>query len=340
MIPEGQQTVLLEVAELRRVTEAACRTLGLTEGDAAIAADHLIEADLWGRTSHGLSIRFGALEKMMTNPDRAERWRVHRDRGSCVTVDGGLWPGYVVATRCTEIAIRRSQRWGVAAVAAFRMTHTGMLGYYVARAARANRVAVAFGNCFPLVVPSGAREPLLGTNPIAFGFPGPSHPIVADMATSQMSVGKVAVARQAGQKVPEGVLLDEKGNPTTDPDSYHGLTPLAGPKGTALGVAVQAISALLAGAPAVPDRGVDYGFLIIAADPEHFAGLDSLLGGIQCLTQRMHELPAAPGQQGARMPGERAFAEKARRLKQGIPVRREVWQHICELAAMNRKQPH
>jgi len=328
----SSKTIVVPVDELRRNTEAAGRALGLNAKDAAIAADHLIEADLWGRTSHGVSLRFSALERILRNPNREDAWRIHRDTGSCVMVDGGLWPGYVVATHCTDIAIRRAADRGVVVVAAFRTTHTGMLGYYVARAALAKRIALAFGDCCPLVVPAGAREKLLGTNPIAFGFPGPEHPIVADLSTSQMSAGALVVAQKEGRELPPGVIVDEEGNVTTDPRRRHGLAPLGGEKGTALCLAVQAVSALLAGAPPVPEPGLDYAFSIFVVDPEHLAGVESVMAGMKELLGRLHALPAAPGRQGARAPGERAFAEKVRRLKEGVPVEDDVWEHIRGLA--------
>lgn len=324
--------LIMPVAELRGHTEAACRALGLPAEDAAIAADHLIEADLWGRSGHGVSARFRFLEKTLLNPRRTKTWRIHRDAGACVTVDGALYPGYVVAARCADIAAERAKQFGVATVAAFGMTHTGMVGYHAARIAREGCVAIIFANCCPLVVPTGAARKLLGTNPMTFAFPGPRHPIVADLSTSTISYGTFMLARQAGKALPLGALVDCRGLPTDAPEVCEGLSPLGGAKGTALSFAVQAISALLAGATPVPEPGLDYGLTIVAIDPERFAGQDAFVAGMARLLESLHGLPAAEGSDGARAPGERAFAEKERRLREGIAVDEGVWRRICELA--------
>jgi LDH2 family malate/lactate/ureidoglycolate dehydrogenase len=146
-----------------------------------------------------------------------------------------------------------------------------------------------------------------------------------------VSAGAVKEARRDGRMIPGGAMLDAEGRPTEDPERRAALTPFGGAKGSALAFAVQGLS-LLAGAPAVPERGDDYGFSLVAIDPQRFAGAEGLRGAMDELGQRLHALTPREGEAPPRAPGERAFAERARRLEEGVPVDPEVWSRLCRLA--------
>ena len=251
----------VEVALLRERAVARLREAGVGDEAAGIVVDHMLTAELWGRSSHGLSLRFGAVLGLAEGGAGDTPPEVVRDGGHFLLVSGRNGFGYLAGHFCAQLLIERTARRELAAVALKEARHTGMLGYYVNMAARAGVVAMAFGDCCPLMAPAGGSRALLGTNPLAFAFPAEPDPIVVDMGTSALTYGDLMAADRAGEPIPPDCALDAEGDPTRDPAAARkgALLPLGGHKGGALAVAVQLLAGALTGAPAVPPPGRDYG---------------------------------------------------------------------------------
>jgi len=162
----------MSLEELRRRAVACLRRAGVGRRVAGIVVDHMLAADLVGRSSHGLAVRLPQVLRKAREGAGRRRPRVVRDGGHWVVVDGRDGFGYLAGHFATELLIERARAHGVASVALRNTSHTGMLGYYAHMAARAGVVAMAFGDCSPLMAPAGGSRPLLGTNPIAFGLTG------------------------------------------------------------------------------------------------------------------------------------------------------------------------
>ena len=137
---------------------------------------------------------------------------------------------------------------------------------------------MTFTNATPKVAPYGGTKALFGTNPICFGCPTPSgHPILVDFSTSAIAGSTIRNLNEAGGRLPEGVALDSSGKPTTDPSalSTGSLLPIAGPKGSGLGLIVELFCGILAGAGmshevgpyyATGKRSVNLGHVFMAFD--------------------------------------------------------------------------
>ena len=148
----------------------------MSETDATIIADILLEAELRGRKTHGF-IRLTGINNRYKQGDRTDI-QVDKEAGLCVRIDGGNQPGYLVAYRAMEIAIERAKRNGASIIGVYNTSHCGMAGYYVDMARKADVVGLLFADCLPRITPEGGTEALFGTNPIAVGIPSDTVPLL------------------------------------------------------------------------------------------------------------------------------------------------------------------
>src|SRR6185295_3951975 len=215
---------------------------------------------------------------------------------------------------------------GIAAAGFVRSHHFGVVGQHVERLAEMGLLALAFGNTPKAMAPWGGRQPVFGTNPLAFAAPQRNEPpIVVDLALSQVARGKILTAAQKGEPIPAGWATDEHGNPTTDAKlALKGaLQPIGGAKGAALALMVEVLAVVLTGATFSseassffdaegPPPGV--GQLIIAIDPGAFAGSDAFLDRLAVLARTIE------ADAGVRLPGSRRIALRARAEREGVSV--------------------
>ena len=196
---------------------------GATESVARDVARHLVEANLKGHDSHGVgmipayvrNIRVGHL-------DANAHAEIVRDSGAVMLVDGKFGFGQIVGREATELAIERVKTTGLVCMGVRNAHHLGRIGAYGERCGRAGLVSVHFVNVVghePQVSPWGGRERRMTTNPFCCVVPRDGdEPIVLDMATSAIALGKVRVAHFKGTQVEDGALVDAQGEPTNDPE--------------------------------------------------------------------------------------------------------------------------
>lgn len=312
---------------LRQLATSALGALDVSEQDAALVADSLVEAELEGQASHGLirlPLVLDRLRDGLINPRPTMRLSGERPAAAVLDADNALGP--VAGMRAVEAAIERAEAAGVGVVAVRRSNHLGSLGFYLRRFAARDVVGLAFTNTPPAMPPPGASTPFLGTNPIAASFPTAGEPVIVDMATSQVARGRILKAARVGEPIPEGWAVDAEGQPTTDPEAAIGgsLVPMGGDKGFALALLVEALSGVLSGAAVGPEVGGTY----IASDRESNVGHCFVAIDPSALThgfaQRMDRLAGDIRGLGGRMPGDRRHAERARRMFQGIELSDEL----------------
>src|SRR6185503_5211250 len=192
---------------------------------------------------------------------------------------------------------------------------SGRSAYYVEMIARAGFVGMQTACSAPVVVPLGGAAPALGTNPIAFAIPGKPDPFVFDMATSLTNHGDVILAKRLGVALPEGQAVDSRGLPTTDPAAAlgGGILTFGGHKGYGLSVTIQAMG-LLAGAALPRGKVQDFAFLFVVFDPGLLIPPEDLERQLAELLDRIRSTPKQTGVDAIRIPSERAFAERKRRL--------------------------
>ena len=314
--------------ELRSALEALFLRKGAEGGEAALLADVLVEAELRGRDTHGLCRLGGILSSLEAG--RRGRPRIAEERGPLVRVEGEDASGYAVGDFMVQAALRVAGREGFALVAARDTRHSGMLGYYVSRLAEADVVGVMMGHCSPLVAPWGGFDPVLGTNPLAAGFPWKPHPVLIDLGTSATTYGAVMNARRQGRPVPPDSALDAEGKYTTDPESVHALSPFGGAKGYAVAMMVQLLAGPVAGALGVPDKHRDYGLLLLAMRPDLFAPRDRYDEQVRAIVESVKSSRRREGVDEILVPGERAYRERERRLREGVEVEGRFWEMLAK----------
>jgi uncharacterized oxidoreductase len=317
--------------------------LGAPDPDARWVATLLCRANLRGHDSHGV-IRIpqyvASVRKGETNPRPAIR--VLGETATTATVDGDLGFGQVVARRAAEIALEKAGRAGLAAVGVQGSNHVGRLADYVELAAARGFVGLSWVNAATAVsvVPHGGVGRRLSTNPLAVAVPGPAGRIAlsVDLATSVVAEGKVRVKRNRREPLPEGWAIDAAGRPVTDPDTFYGppragLLPMAGHKGTALGLVVEVLAGILSGAGAISATPgpVRNGIFLLLVEIERFLPLAEFTRQVSDLIAYVKSSEPAPGGE-VLVPGEPEARSEAARRASGIPVEDETWRQIDEIA--------
>ncbi len=331
---------VLKYDELRDVAVRLLLGLGASEADAECVATHLATADLRGVSTHGVrSIPMYADFVREGHIQPGASPRVARQSEATALVDGGNGFGQVVASFAAELAIEKSQEAGVGAVGVVRCNHVGALADYTIRIAERGLLGLMFANSAEIVAPAGGSSAQLGTNPLSFSAPRANAPPMAlDMATSAATWGAVVLAADRGELLPEGVLFDAEGNPTTNPLEFMGppvgaIQPLAGHKGYALALMIEILAGALTGTGCAGEMGwTPQGALILALDPEHFGGEESFTGHVERLVSRIKGSRLAPGADEILLPGEPEERAAHERRERGIPVEAETWEALGELA--------
>ena len=218
---------IIDHAELRRIGRHIFVAAGSSEEEAGIVTDHLVEANLKGHDSHGVGMIPSYLRNLgndRTKPN--EKGRVISDSGAFIVYDAARGYGQIAAREATRLGIARAKENGVAIVALRNANHIGRVGTYGEMCAAEGLVSISFVNLSdtrPAVAPWRGGDGRFGTNPVTVAIPGPTpdRPIIADMATSKIAMGKVRVARNKGEEVGPDTLLDDQGQPTTDPNVMY-----------------------------------------------------------------------------------------------------------------------
>ena len=322
---------------------------GSKPADAACVAADLARSNLLGHDSHGVMrlvqyvgfIREGHV-------DVAAEPEVLVDRPAVCVVDGKSAFGQVVSRFALERAAEKASAAGAATVLVRNCNHVGRLGGVTEEAAKRGFAAVMVANAPGpgQVAPLGARERRMGTNPISVAAPArlgdDAPPLVLDMTTSATAEGKLRVARQKGESVPEGQIIDRRGNPSTDPEDFYeddagSILPLGGPlahKGYGLAVAADLLAGVLSGAGVgrtdLP-RGANGVYLSLT---DIRAVMDESEYDRWLAAYESHIRGAAPIREGEtiRLPGDVERERAAERAAGGIPLPAETWRQIRELA--------
>ena len=315
----------------------------MAEDAAGVVAASLVQTNLRGIDSHGVlrvPIYIQRLRAGLLNGDPEPV--VIKEEGAMAMVDADGGPGQVAGYFAADAAIRLAREHGVGVVTVQRSAHYGAAGLYALHVAREGFLAIATTNAEPYVVPYGGSEPALGTNPIAFAAPaGDDAVLVLDMATSQVAIGKVFLARERGGEIPETWAVDERGAPTTDPQLARSAVPLGGYKGYGLALMVEVLSGLLAGAGfthSVGDmyndfsRAQDVGHFVLALDPERTVGRDAFADALERLLAELRANPPAPGFDEVLVAGDPERRAEAERARGGIPLPASLFETLTTLS--------
>ena len=319
----------MKINEVKKLIERTFKKHGLSNSHSKLCSDALLNAELVGAPSHGLS-RVSSyclrIRKKVINPK--PKIKVKKLSSSITSIDADNAVGFVGANLGIDHAILNAKKTGIGFVAVRNSGHFGLSGYYAERAAKKGLVAFCFTNAPPAIAPHGTKKTLFGTNPICFACPtGTKVPFVLDTSISMINRGKIRRAAKLGKTIPLGVALDKKGNPTTDPKkALEGLQlPIAGFRGSGLAWMVDILAGVLTGGNhggKVKDPFDDFsgpqniGHLFIVFKPNLF--VKNYTKRIKENIKRIKKLPKLKGVKKIYYPGE----NKAERFK--INLKKEI----------------
>ena len=341
-MPTTRPDVLFDFA--RRLFVAA----GVPADDATTVALSLVNANLCGHDSHGVMRvpqYVGFIREGKLVPDAP--LTVLRETPALVAADAGWGLGQVQANRLLDRLLTKAKAIGLAGGSIRRCGHIGRLGEYAEWAAENGMALFATVNSHGSgrrVAPPGGARGRISTNPICFGVPTPTDPLILDFSTSAVAEGKVRVAHQKGESVPEGWILDSVGRPTTNPadlytDPPGSILPFGGPhayKGFGLGLMMDALAGGLSGGDCSrPDRpmpGLGNSVVFVLWDVEAFGGREAFLCSVGGLADFVRTTPPIAEGAAITLPGDPERQAHARRTLEGIPIPDGTWSLLSKLA--------
>jgi (2R)-3-sulfolactate dehydrogenase (NADP+) len=327
--------------DLFRLAKQALVNAGAHEAMAETTARHLVRAEEQGLPTHGMS-RVPFYCSMLRNgrADGKAKPSMAAEKAAVCLIDNADALPYESAAWAIEEAIQRARRNGIGFAGIRNSAHVGVLGIHLLKVAEAGMVGVAFTNS-PAAIPAwGGRKALFGTDPVAFAFPRKgAEPIVVDLALTTVTRGKIMVAMQKGEKIPEGWALDRHGKPTTDPKEaieQGSLFPIGGTKGAMLALAFELVCAALTGAAIGPEADSFFseqgnkpriGQAFLAIDPGALAGMEKYFERVEAVVRAML------ADEGVRLPGAKRFASEKKLRAEGIEIADELLAKIEKLAS-------
>ncbi|HEU4369554.1 MAG TPA: Ldh family oxidoreductase [Methylomirabilota bacterium] len=338
--------------------ESVFRAWGMSDAHAVTTAEMMLETDLRGVDSHGIS--------MLPTYDREFRagrlnmkpvFKTVREGPAMALIDADASLGHPVSVYAMNLAVDKCRAGGVAVVSVFNSHHFGAAGCYSRIAADRGVIGMVTASTRGIsLVPTFAAEPVMGTNPLAFAAPARRNPpFQLDMATTTVAAGKVKVYKLNHHALPEGWVVDDKGQPVTEPEeAFHyvfdrpegGITPLGGPrevgghKGYGLAVMVHILGGALAGASFSPIRNRtqkpsdphNIGHFFLAIDPGAFRAPGAFEDDLDQVIDVLHGAKRADPAQPVLVAGDPEMATKAERQRDGVPVPDDLLDQLREVA--------
>jgi LDH2 family malate/lactate/ureidoglycolate dehydrogenase len=335
------------------------RAWGMNDAHAATTAAMMLETDLRGVDSHGIS--------MLPTYDREFRagrlnmkpqFKTLREGPAMALIDADASLGHPIAAHAMNLAVDKCRDSAVAVVSVVNSHHFGAAGCYSRIAAERGAIGmVTSATRGVTMVPTFGAEPVMGTNPLAFAAPAKRNPpFQLDMATTTVAAGKVKVYKLNHEPLPPGWVVDDKGQPVTDPDEAFkyvferpegGITPLGGPKeagghkGYGLAVMVHILGGVLTGASFSPLRiktqkpsdPHNLGHFFMAIDPRAFRPAGAFEDDLDAVIDTLHNTRPADPEQPVLVAGDPEMATRAERLRDGVPVPDDLLVQLRAVAA-------
>jgi LDH2 family malate/lactate/ureidoglycolate dehydrogenase len=331
--------MLVAREQLSEMVERILVRQGVPIEHARTQARLFIGAEMRGTASHGLLRLRRVVERLkggraVAGETGHQEWAAK----SFLSVDGRRGLGPVVALAALDAVIPRARETGIAIAAIRNAEHLGAIAFYADYVARQGLTVIALTISEALVHPYGGRKAMIGTNPVAIGVPANPEPLVLDMATSLVSMGKIHDHANRDAPIPEGWALDADGNPTTDAAAAkHGaIAPFGGAKGYALGLAFEVLVASLAeSAIGTGVRGTldsehpsNKGDLFIVIAPPH---ADAARALVTEYLDAVRASPPADSKKPVLIPGDRAHAARAKSRAEGVTLDDGLWEDLQKL---------
>lgn len=337
----------VQAEPLRKYCAALFESVGMPKDEAYINADNLVDADLTGVESHGVSrmaIYLKRIRDGVVNP-KCEL-KVVAEHPAVLVLDAKNSMGAVASSKAMQMAIKKARESGAAFVTVRNSNHFGTAAYYTKMALEHDMIGFSSTNGPARMAPWGGKDPYFGTNPFSIAVPaGKELPVVADMATSLVARGKIILAAKNNKEIPLGWAINKDGEETTNAkEALEGtVLPFGGPKGSAIALLIDVFCGILAGAsfgPHIKDMYANFteptntGHIFGAFDISKFIDKDIFKQNMDQMIREIKRSTPAKGVQEIFLPGEIELRKKQQRLKEGIPLSPAVIQELKEEGAL------
>ena len=336
----------LQAQDLQTQVAAILAAAGSSREEADKVAANLVLANLSGHDSHGVGMVPRYVDAVLEGglvPNAAVK--VNLDIGTMLSLDGQRGYGQVVGEQAMQLGMARAKAHGSCIMTLGNAHHLGRIGHFAEMAVAQGLVSLHFVNVLsrPVVAPWGGADGRFGTNPCCIGVPLQGRePFVLDFATSRVAQGKMRVAHNKGIQVEPGTLIDEHGNPTTDPGVvvvpqsnglFGALMTFGEHKGYGMAVACELLGGALSGGgtwhrPTDAARAVVNGMLTILIDPAKLGTQASFAQEADAFVDWLKQGPVAPGFEAVQIAGDPERATRVARRLEGITVDDQTWQEI------------
>jgi uncharacterized oxidoreductase len=328
------ERVRIDSKEAINIVSAVLIQVGCGENTALIVAEHLADTSLCGMESHGLMRTLQYVDQFQNGymDPSAEPLIVTTSRGTH-EIDGCGGIGIPAMSLAYRHGMAMAKETGISALAVRNVGHTGRHGAYADEAAEQGFLTLCTGGgnreIWRQVAPHGGANAMLPTNPWCAGIPGGEQgPVVMDFATSKIAGGWIYAAQSAGALLPEGCVIDAKGNSTREPADYFNGGAIL-PAGEQKGYALALIGELIGEAMLGPST-TECNWLLITLDTTRFREPSAMRNVAEGLLEELRQCPPAPGFERVEIPGER---EREYRTQSNgvISIPEETWQQILAL---------
>ena len=333
---------------LQKLIQSMIEGAGSSRGEAEQVSENLVKANLMGHDSHGVHLVPRYIENVKNKVLQPNAHiTVEKDSGAILQLHGNMGYGQIIGAEAMELGIARAAETGVAIVALRYTHHLGRIGAWGEMCAEAGMVSIHYVNVIghlPLVSPFGGAEARYGTNPYCTAIPSPhgGKPIVLDMATSKIAMGKVKVAYNRGVEVPEGSLINPNGAPTRDPgvmfrEERGAQLSFGEHKGYGLALIAEILSgALVNGGTCLPENQtkntIQNNMLTIIINPDSVGSESFFKRELGEITDYVKSARPAQGVDEVLVPGDPERISVVKRERDGIPLDDTTWGEIIDSA--------
>ncbi len=341
-----KELTYFDPAVLRADSVAIYLAAGLSQEDAEIISDALIENEMTGIASHGLIRTWKYVHCIQAGGIRpAGDYELIYDSPSWAVADAKGALGIPVSVRATRLAIRKAKETGIGIVNVRHSHHFGAAGQYTRAIAREGMFGMAMSNTGPMMAITGTNVRRAGNNPFSYCVPAGKYDyLMLDMAMSKYADGKLQIFRAKGLPMPDGCALDKNGNPTNDPNDYFAggiLLPFGDYKAYGLAIMVDLLSGVLSGAGILgevnawntkPGTDGNTGHFFLALDIARVCPLDEYVARVEQMIEWYKSAPTLPGVDQIRYPGEPEQDAMREALIKGIGLPPSTIQSLQETA--------
>ncbi len=312
------------------------KSLGVRDEHAELLADTLVLADLWGHSSHGVmrAAWYGNRLKNMVTDARALP-EVLVDTGPLLAIDGYNGIGQVIIHEAVSLVSARAKKYGICCASISRSGHFGMAMYFTKILADKNMIGFLATNASPSMAPFGGTEKLIGNNPQSWSAPtGQSAPFILDIAHTTVARGKIYLAKEKNEPIPDHWALTRNGSPTTDPEEaiLGTLLPMAGHKGYGLSAIMDVLSGILSSSnfgpaingPYVPNKLSGVGHFLFAIDIAQLRDIGEFTTDMQAMIGTWKSSQRQEGVSEIFYPGEKEHRNYLACLKKGLMLPEEI----------------